>query len=112
MGTTATPTSTPKPRAVKGRVEIDIQQCKGCELCTVACKEKALSLSATINHKGYRYAVANNDLCTGCVNCALVCPDAVITVYRTRPGKKRDVITPPDIKEQLQAQLTPTNPAV
>ena len=23
------------------------------------------------------------DNCTGCENCALVCPDAVITVYRT-----------------------------
>ncbi|MCK7525393.1 MAG: 4Fe-4S binding protein [Ignavibacteriales bacterium] len=23
-----------------------------------------------------------NDKCTGCVNCALVCPEAAITVYR------------------------------
>jgi 2-oxoglutarate ferredoxin oxidoreductase subunit delta len=29
------------------------------------------------------------DNCTGCTNCALVCPDAVITVYRenARKGK-------------------------
>lgn len=81
---------------------IDIQKCKGCELCTVACKEEALKLSDTINIKGYRYIVANNDLCNGCVNCALVCPDAVITVYRTSVKNKKTVITPPDIREQLK----------
>ncbi|MBL0356022.1 MAG: 4Fe-4S dicluster domain-containing protein [Chitinophagaceae bacterium] len=98
----------PKERKVKGRVEIDIQKCKGCELCTTACKENALSLSDTINIKGYRYIIANNDACTGCVNCALVCPDAVITVYRTHPKKKPVDITPTDIKEQLQSMIGPS----
>jgi 2-oxoglutarate ferredoxin oxidoreductase subunit delta len=88
-------------RKVKGRIEINIERCKGCELCINACKENAISLSGNINIKGYRYAVANNDLCTGCVNCALVCPDAVINVYRTRPDKKKENITPADIREQL-----------
>ncbi|MFN8253823.1 MAG: 4Fe-4S dicluster domain-containing protein [Ferruginibacter sp.] len=94
-----------KERAVKGRVEIDIQRCKGCELCTTACKEHALTLSGSINIKGYRYIIANNEVCTGCVNCALVCPDAVITVYRTHPKKKAVDISPDDIKKQLQ-QIT------
>jgi len=96
-----------KERKIKGRVEIDIQKCKGCELCTTACKENALSLSETINIKGYHYIIANNDVCTGCVNCALVCPDAVITVYRTHPKKKRVDITPADIKEQIQTIVNP-----
>lgn len=99
-------TATVKERKVKGRVEIDIQKCKGCELCTTACKEQALSLSDTINIKGYRYIIANNDQCTGCVNCALVCPDAVITVYRTQPKKKPVDITPTDIREQLQSIIS------
>ena len=102
-------TTSPKPqkeRKVKGRVEIDIQKCKGCELCTEACKEDALSLSETINIKGYRYIVANNDLCTGCVNCALVCPDAVITVYRTNVKKKKIDITPKDIRAQIKNLVT------
>jgi 2-oxoglutarate ferredoxin oxidoreductase subunit delta len=77
-----------KTRKVAGKVEIDIEKCKGCELCTTACKEGVLFLSKGLNFKGYRYILANNDLCTGCVNCALVCPDGVITVYRTNPKKK------------------------
>lgn len=78
-------------RKVKGKVEIDIEKCKGCELCTIVCKEDALHLSKNLNNKGYRYIVAINDDCTGCVNCALVCPDGVIKVYRTSP-KKRELI--------------------
>lgn len=101
--------SSPKERKVKGRVEIAIQKCKGCELCTVACKEQALSLSETINIRGYRYVIANNDLCTGCVNCALICPDAVITVYRTSPGKKAVDITTPALKKEIHLMLTSGN---
>lgn len=103
------PTIAAKPPGsgkVKGRIEIDIQRCKGCELCMKACKEQAIHLSGTINIKGYRYAVVNNNLCTGCVNCALVCPDAVITVYRTRTDKKKDNVTPADIRSQLQSIVT------
>jgi len=94
-------TTTAKPvreRKVLGKVDIDIEKCKGCELCTTACKEDALFLSKTLNLKGYQYIVANNDLCTGCVNCALVCPDGVITVYRTSPKKnKMKNVTNPEV---------------
>ncbi len=94
-----------KQRKVKGSIEIEIQKCKGCELCTAACKEGALSMSETINAKGYRYVVADNDLCTGCVNCALVCPDAVITVYRTAPGSKKKEIIVPANRDELEIYL-------
>ncbi len=97
-----------KERKIKGKVEIDIQKCKGCELCIASCKEGALSLSETINIKGYHYIIANNDVCNGCVNCALVCPDAVITVYRTHPKKKPVDVTPADIKEQIQLMAKPS----
>lgn len=98
-------TTAVKQRKVKGRVAIEVQRCKGCELCTTECKEHALSLSDTINIKGYRYIVANNDLCTGCVNCALVCPDAVITVYRTNVKKQKVDVTPADIRDQLKGNV-------
>jgi len=98
-----------RERKIKGRVEIDIQKCKGCELCTVSCKKQSLSLSETINIKGYHYIIVNNDECNACLNCALVCPDAVITVYKTHAIKKKRVdITPPDIKQQLQSMVDPS----
>lgn len=67
---------------VLGDVVIDIERCKGCEICIVSCPEETLALSKTINQKGYQYAAQINSNCTGCANCAIVCPDAVITVYR------------------------------
>ncbi len=93
-------TNTPRERKLKGKVVIDIQKCKGCELCTIACKENALALSETLNSKGYRYIISNNDLCTGCINCALVCPDAVITVYRTDGKKKKIEIPQSELKDE------------
>ena len=81
-----------KPRKIKGKTVIDIQKCKGCELCITACNEGAISLSQDINNLGYRYAVVVDDLCTGCLNCALVCPDGVIKVYRTS-AKKKTLVT-------------------
>jgi 2-oxoglutarate ferredoxin oxidoreductase subunit delta len=81
-----------KNRKIKGKLEIEIQKCKGCEICTVECKENVLALSKDINNLGYRYAVVvNEDNCNGCVNCAIVCPDGVIKVYRTSK-KKRELI--------------------
>jgi len=76
--------------AVRGTVKIDVETCKGCELCIEACPQDSLAMSKEINTKGYHYAVLVQDNCTGCVNCALVCPDAVITVYRA--GKKKEPI--------------------
>lgn len=74
--------------SVRGTVKIDIETCKGCELCIEACPQDSLTMSKDINKHGYHYAVLVQDNCTGCVNCALVCPDAVITVYRTRKSSK------------------------
>lgn len=65
-----------------GEIIIDIEKCKGCELCIESCPEDTLALSGSINQKGYRYAITVNQNCTGCASCAVVCPDAVITVYR------------------------------
>lgn len=104
------PAAVKKPRKVKGRIEIDIQKCKGCELCAVVCKEDALHLSKEINNKGYRYIVAINDNCNGCVNCALVCPDAVIRVYRTSPKKKELVAQITNVSSTISLNID--NPVI
>lgn len=65
-----------------GDFVIDIDKCKGCELCIDACPMETIALSPKINQKGYHYAIKVQDNCTGCLNCALVCPEAIITVYR------------------------------
>jgi len=70
---------------VKGSIVVDIEKCKGCELCVVTCPTKTIALAPEVNGKGYNYAYpANPELCIGCTNCATVCPDGVITVYRTK----------------------------
>ena len=75
---------------ISGTVEFHIEECKGCELCVEACPQDCLAMSSDLNRNGYHYAVLTADTCTGCINCALVCPDAVITVYReVRPTESR-----------------------
>jgi 2-oxoglutarate ferredoxin oxidoreductase subunit delta len=70
---------------VKGAVVVDIEACKGCELCVEVCPEDMLSLHKEVNSKGYHYAFMENpDACTGCANCGVVCPDTCITVYRVK----------------------------
>jgi 2-oxoglutarate ferredoxin oxidoreductase subunit delta len=67
---------------IRGSVSINSRHCKGCELCIYECPQKSLLMSKKLNPKGYHYAFLAKDTCTGCVNCALVCPEACITVYR------------------------------
>ena len=70
---------------IKGEIIIDVEKCKGCHVCVPACSLKCVGVSTKVNSKGYNYAILENtDTCTGCANCAIVCPDAVITVYRTK----------------------------
>ena len=73
---------------VKGVIIVDVERCKGCEVCISACPTDVIGMSDEVNKKGYRYAFMKNaDACTGCSNCAIVCPDGVITVYRKKIGQ-------------------------
>jgi 2-oxoglutarate ferredoxin oxidoreductase subunit delta len=78
---------------VKGDILIEIEKCKGCELCAAACPQDSLELSRKLNSKGYHYIVKIEDNCTGCTNCALVCPEGIIKVFRRSDKKKTPVAT-------------------
>lgn len=69
----------------KGAVVVDIEKCKGCDLCVVACPTKVLALAKEVNGKGYHYSeMVSPEACIGCASCGLVCPDSVITVYKMK----------------------------
>ena len=39
----------------RGTVTIDVEHCKGCDLCIPACPPGVLAMSTAVNHMGYRY---------------------------------------------------------
>jgi 2-oxoglutarate ferredoxin oxidoreductase subunit delta len=65
----------------RGTLTIDIEQCKGCELCIPACPPEVLSMSSLFNDRGVPYPELSPG-CTGCGACLLVCPDYCFAVYR------------------------------
>lgn len=62
---------------------IELDRCKGCELCIGACKPGVLALdTAVVNRLGYHpVRLLDAAGCTSCAICARVCPDAVFTVF-------------------------------
>jgi 2-oxoglutarate ferredoxin oxidoreductase subunit delta len=81
-----------------GHIKIEIEDCKGCELCVNECPQDSIKMSKNINKKGYHYAVLQDDACTGCTNCALVCPEAIITVLRESKTSKAAIS---DVKDNI-----------
>jgi len=70
-----------KPRA-KHTVVVRTEYCKGCNLCVEYCAKKVLRSSGRLNRGGYYYPdPVNIAECSGCLICAMVCPDCVIEVY-------------------------------
>jgi 2-oxoglutarate ferredoxin oxidoreductase subunit delta len=66
----------------RGSLVIDIEACKGCELCIEACPPRVLEMTRTqVNARGYRYPVLHAG-CIACHLCTAICPDFVFQVYR------------------------------
>ncbi len=77
-------------KAIKGKISIDRERCKGCGLCFDVCPNHRLEVDPSLNRKGYSPARFREDSgqgekdCTGCAQCATVCPEVAIEVYRAK----------------------------
>ncbi len=66
-----------------GRVEIDIELCKGCHYCIEFCPTGVLGRSGKVNKQGYEYPIVipgKEEECIGCGMCERICPDYCIKV--------------------------------
>lgn len=66
------------------RIEVSDFYCKGCGLCVDACPKDIIELDQSIiTAKGCHPArLVDENACIGCANCATMCPDVAIKVWR------------------------------
>ena len=64
------------------RVTIHRDRCKSCGLCIHFCPRRLIVIDSELNARGVYPAKCNGspEKCTGCANCALICPDAAIEI--------------------------------
>ncbi len=68
-------------RVIRGTVVVDVDRCKGCELCVPACPPSVLTMSDHLNANGFRYPILAPG-CTACRACHEICPDFVFEVFK------------------------------
>jgi NAD-dependent dihydropyrimidine dehydrogenase PreA subunit len=66
----------------------------------VVCPKKTIVVSEKSNSIGYFPAKANNNDCTGCGACAIICPEAIIEVFRDDSGNVEILIESREEGEQ------------
>jgi 2-oxoglutarate ferredoxin oxidoreductase subunit delta len=78
-----------------GTLVVDVDKCKGCELCIPACPIDILVMSKDYNELGYHYPLLEPG-CTGCTACQQVCPDFVFEVYKYDKPLKHENLQQPE----------------
>lgn len=66
------------------KITIDREKCKACFLCISFCPKALIKVGQGLNQQGVT-AVEFDDKhnhCLGCQQCALICPDCCIEVYK------------------------------
>jgi len=67
----------------RGKVVIDVVECKGCGLCVESCPPKCLELDPELSPLGVHPARYTGHDCTGCGICFYCCPEpGALAVYR------------------------------
>ena len=64
------------------KFKLNFERCKGCSLCIDACPKGILKMqSEKLNKSGY-YTIecTDQDACTSCTLCAVMCPDCAIEI--------------------------------
>lgn len=65
------------------KVCITNDYCKSCGLCIDVCKKQVLQMGKITNSIGYEVVEAQEDKeCVGCKQCAVMCPEGAIEVYK------------------------------
>ena len=65
------------------KVVINQDKCKGCLLCVNFCHKGLLKKSVKLNKRGLNFVEFDlSQECIGCAQCAVICPDCCIEVYK------------------------------
>ncbi len=65
------------------KIIINRDKCKGCFLCVSFCPKGLIKKSRKINKRGSNFVEFDaQGACIGCAQCAVICPDCCIEVYK------------------------------
>lgn len=69
---------------MKFKLTFNSERCKGCGLCINFCPKKILAFDTGVFNGNGVHPVYMTDQasCIGCQSCALMCPDAIITIEK------------------------------
>lgn len=85
----------PEPVCLRGLVHVQLERCKGCELCIDYCPTRVLALSSQFNAKGYHYPIVVSDRCIVCQACYTICPEfAIFATPAPLSTKSTDAVLP------------------